>query len=122
MADTLYILGAGANRTIEDIQGLRPPLANDFFSQALRHRRLGSDDYADLVMPVFEYIERHWHLSRKDLKNCAFDLEECFTLLQLQRDDAAHTGKDALKDALLKTTDQLTRMFAQFLSLFEGCS
>ena len=40
MTDTVYVFGAGINRSIRDPDWLRPPLATDLFRQALRHDML----------------------------------------------------------------------------------
>ena len=53
MAETVYLLGAGINRVIKDRNGLQPPLATDFFQQALRLHDGGSEQYREKVKPLF---------------------------------------------------------------------
>ncbi len=53
MAETVYLLGAGINRVIKDWNGLQPPLATDFFQQALRLHDGGSEQYREKVKPLF---------------------------------------------------------------------
>lgn len=81
MAETLYLLGAGINRGIVDPHGVRPPLSRDLFKQALRHPK-----YASMrpLGPLFALIEKYWHRSVDQLKEDDFDLEECFTFVQLK--------------------------------------
>lgn len=119
MAETLYIVGAGINRSVKDWHGLRPPLATDFFAQALRHPRIGDSHYLSAVAPVFEYIARYWHRTVDDLRDGTFDLEECFTLLQLKIEDARVAGNRQGHMALAETMYRLTQMLAEFLSEFE---
>jgi hypothetical protein len=119
MADIVYIFGAGINRTIRDWDGLHPPLSTDFFQQALRHPRIGSNHYKERLKTVFEYIARYWKLTPKDLESEPFDIESCFTLLELQSEEAlSKKDRDAFIP-LAETNYRLTVMLAEYLSDFE---
>ena len=119
MADTVYIFGAGINRSIRDWDGLAPPLSTDFFQQALRHRKIRDDHYKEKLKPVFEYIARYWKLTPKELESQPFDIESCFTLLELQSHEAlSKNDRDAFVP-LAEANYRLTVMLAEYLSDFE---
>jgi hypothetical protein len=93
LAETVYVFGAGINRSVKDVDNLRPPLATDSFKQALRHSSLGVEGSEEL-RELFEYVERYWKLSIEDLRETPFDLEACYTLIQQQRQEATREGDD----------------------------
>ena len=110
------MFGAGINRSISTAEGLRPPLANDLFQQALQHEMLGADGRRDLEQ-LFGYIERYWKLSVDSLRECSFDIEACFTLLQQQQiehADTLHVGY------LGQVQDQLAALLARFIGEVEN--
>jgi transposase len=92
-------------------EGLRPPLANDLFQQALQHKMLGADGRRHL-QELFDYIERYWKLSVDSLRERSFDIEACFTILQQQQiehADTLHVGY------LAQVEDQLAALLARFI-------
>jgi len=115
----VYLFGAGINRGLMDRDGIVPPLATDLFVQAMKFPRLSHENYVRKIEPVFEYIKKYWKLDRKDLSTNHFDLEACYTLLELQLNEAKSHGshKDTIKlqDIILK----LTILFAETLQEFE---
>jgi len=119
MAEIVYLFGAGINRGVQDWDGLRPPLATDFFLQALKHHRIADDHYLAVVQSVFDYIKQYWKLSVDDLKHVPFDLEECYTLLQLQSAEAKRNGDHDSYVRLLEIAYRLTIMFAEYLAELE---
>src|SRR4030042_1134642 len=119
MADIVYIFGAGINRSIRDWHDLLPPLSADFFQQALRHPRIGDDHYKEKLKPVFEYIAKYWKLTPKDLESEPFDIESCFTLLELQSQEALSKRDREAFIPLAETNYRLTVMLAEYLSDFE---
>jgi len=120
MADTVYLFGAGINRTVSDWDGLVPPLAMDFFQQALRHRRTGDDQYREKLKPVFDYIEKYWKLTQKELESKPFDLEAFFTLLELQAKEVLLKEDHDTFISLSETNYRLIVMLAEYLSEFEN--
>jgi len=93
MSEIVYVLGAGVNQVIKDDYGLSPPLINNFFQNALKK-------YKDQFLAptfgfklVYDYIKKYWRKSISDLENYPFDLEECFTLLDMQIDNARKSCK-----------------------------
>jgi len=85
---TIFILGAGINRSVQGPNGIMPPLAGDFFRHVLHHPWLGADFNHDNLSPILEFIFKYWRLDRSQLAINNFDLEECFTLIELQRREA----------------------------------
>ena len=119
MADTVYLFGAGINRTVSDWDGILPPLSTDFFQQALRHRRIRDDHYKEKLKPVFEYIAKYWKLTPKELESEPFDIEACFTLLELQAQEALSKNDHDAFIPLAEAKYRLTVMLAEYLSDFE---
>jgi hypothetical protein len=116
LAETVYLFGAGINRSMRTSGGLRPPLANDLFQQALQHEMLGADGLRDLK-ELFGYIERYWKLSVDSLRERPFDIEASFTLLQQQQiehADTLHVGY------LAQIEDQLAALLARFIGEVEN--
>lgn len=117
MAETVYVFGAGINRSLCGHQDSVPPLAKDLFQLALN---LPSADYTSSPQswwrPLFDYIERYWKLSVDDLKRNSFDMEECFTLLQLQAIDAQEQRDPAEAHRLIEIMSQLTVFFTRYLT------
>lgn len=121
MSETVYVLGAGINRTIRDYQNLKPPLATDLFKQALRHEMLEAKGREE-IEELFAYIWKYWKLSIEDLKEEPFDLEACFTLLQQQRVEAASDADTSRDLYLAKVEDQLSSLLTRFLGHMESHS
>lgn len=116
MGEITYLLGAGINRSVRGPDGLLPPLAHDFFRQALRHPRISDRHIIERIAPLIKFIEKYWHITQDDLKDIDFDLEECFTFLEFQRRDAARS-KD--QDALVSNSKLewlLTDLLLDFMS------
>ncbi len=107
-------MGAGINRDVQGPDGLFPPLARDFFRQALRHPRISNEYTIPKIAPLFSFIEKYWHLTQDELKDADFDLEECFTLLELQRRDAERLHD---QDTIISTY-RLERLLTQLLFVF----
>ena len=116
MAETAFLLGAGINRCIRGPDGLVPPLALDFFRQALRHPRFAAVSMTPLLEPLFAFIERYWHRGRQDLVASDFDLEECFTFIELQRREAIASGDQEEIGSALRLEQVLTRLLLDFMS------
>jgi hypothetical protein len=114
MSETVYVFGAGVNRSIGDYQQLKPPLATDLFRQALRHEMLGAAGREELE-ELFAYIQKYWKLSTEDLKEEPFDLEACFTLLQQQRLEAAAGADPGREEEVARVEDQLSSLLTRFL-------
>lgn len=96
---SVYIFGAGVNRAIKIRYGVNrsatspyvsPPLAMNFFSVALNmaHGRLAEEFARPTFQTLSSYIERYWKKNISSLKISDFDLEECFTFLELQLREA----------------------------------
>jgi hypothetical protein len=119
VAETVYVFGAGVNRSVKDAYDLRPPLATDLFKQALRHKDLGVEQ-SDELRSLFEYVERYWKLSVEDLREAPFDLEACFTLIQQQRQEANREGDVGRDEYLAQVEDQLSAVLTRFLAHIEG--
>ena len=119
MAELVYLLGAGANQTVADWHGLKPPLANNFFQMALQSDKFSGKVYSERIAPVYDYISHFWKKSEEDLRNQPFSLEDCFTMLQLQRNEAEHL-EDYEEYARLARIEFLLESFlAEYLAELE---
>jgi hypothetical protein len=115
LSNIVYLFGAGINRGIQDDHGARPPLATDLFVQAFKNPRIGDSHYLEILTPVFDYIKRYWKLDKEALENNAFDLEACYTLLELQLDEAKKSKDQGKIIYLQDVTLKLTILFAETL-------
>jgi hypothetical protein len=116
MSDTVYMVGAGINRELIDRNGFRPPLARDVIQQGLTHGGIGTAFNRAKLEHLFNYIERFWKLRPADLEKQPFDIEECFTMLALQRDEAQQSEKYDEATRLSAITRQLVLLLASVLS------
>lgn len=121
---TVYLLGAGINRTrsapYADPERATPPLINDFFKLALNGSLLDpirhGEENETRFCALMHYIERHWKLSEEDLKSQSFNLEECFSLIQLQKEDAQPGSEEEAE--LLRLESTLAALLAKYLVQF----
>lgn len=86
--DTVYLFGAGINCEVTGPDDIKPPLARDFFSKVLKPPRLSDDFTIKQLAPLFDFIQKFWHLDKSQLLTAELDLEECFTFIELQRREA----------------------------------
>jgi len=119
MTETVYLLGAGLNQNVVDWHGLKPPLANNLFQRALRNDKYAGEHYSNRITPVYEYISRYWKKSKDDLRNEPINLEECFTMLQLQQNEAERVEDYQKLGELARTEFHLILFLAEFLSEFD---
>ena len=119
MTNTVYMLGAGVNQAAKDNQGLSPPLINDFFQVALEKKKFSNKHYTDRIQPVYKYIQKYWHRDRNSLASDPFDLEECFSMLDLQLGEAISANNKESLSELYATGFKLKSFVAEVLSYFE---
>jgi hypothetical protein len=116
MVDTMFLVGAGINRAVSGPDGLMPPLARDFFGQALRHPRLAAEYSQTPLSPLLDFIQKYWRLDRSQLLTTDFDLEDCYTFVELQRREAYFRGdSDGLAQAS-RIQHLLTGLVLDYLS------
>lgn len=121
MSKTVYVLGAGVNQTIKDDDELSPPLSNNFFQIVLRKpHRFREKDYISEIQKVCDYIDQYWKIEKEALKSTPFDLEECFTMLELQIREAEHRRDRRELYRLRDIQDVLFFLVAQIFSSFEN--
>jgi hypothetical protein len=119
MSEIIYLLGAGVNQIVTDWDGLKPPLANNFFRMALRSEKFKGEHYSERIAPLYDYISHFWKKNRDDLQNEPFNLEDCFTMLQLQRNEAGRKEDHKEYDRLAWLEFLLKSFLAEYLSEFE---
>jgi len=120
VTDICYLLGAGLNQVIRNSDGVSPPLSKTFFQVASRMRKFADSHYQGKVKAVYEYIQRFWKLDRDDLARIPFDLEECFTLMELQFREALFSGDTAKMNELSALLFKLKSYLAELLSEFNA--
>jgi len=118
MSETVYLLGAGVNRHI-DWHGLWPPLVDDFFRMALRSEKFNNEHYFERIARVYDYIRDVWKKNRSDLENEPFNLEDCFTMIQLEQAEAEREGDHNEYGRLAGVEFLLVSFLAEYLSEFE---
>lgn len=97
-------------------------MLRNFFQVVLKHRRLSSASRLKSVEPLFAYVEKYWKKTRVDLSTSDFDLEECFTLLETQREDAIKANNEESARTLYSIEFALKSLLAELLSEFEPFS
>ncbi len=115
---TVYVLGAGFNQFLEDFDGTTPPLARDFFKKAFSKRKFNEQIYLNQIKDLLDYIEQYWHLDLSDLRKEDVDLEEIFTLIQLQVEKAKSKRDYKELKRLIEVSFKLESFFSEFLSDF----
>ncbi len=66
--------------------------------------------------PLYEFIQQYWRLGRGDLVSVPFDLEECFTFIELQRRDAWLRQDEAALAQASKIQSLLTQLLLDVMS------
>jgi hypothetical protein len=117
--EIVYLLGAGVNQSVKDWDDLRPPMIGDLFRVALKKRKFSDDYYTKRIQIVYDYVEKYWKKTRSDLANSRFDLEECFTLLEKQAEQAYQQKKEKEYRELMIVQFRLKSFLAEVLSEFE---
>ena len=126
---SVYIFGAGVNRAIKIRYGVNrsatspyvsPPLAMNFFSVALNmaHGRLAEEFARPTFQTLSSYIERYWKKNISSLKISDFDLEECFTFLELQLREAKENRDESNHQLLVDIEYLLKHLLNEVLSEF----
>lgn len=84
----VYLVGAGLNQHVKNWHGLSPPMNPNFFQVALQMKKFSNEYYIKKMSRVYDYIKKIWKKDRKDLLLEPFDIEELFTILELQAMEA----------------------------------
>ena len=104
----------------------KPPLANNFFQLALKSRIcdaiFGGEDrpYIETLKPLLDYITGMWKISSDNLLKNGFNLEDCFTMLQLQIKERENNADNKEHDHLQSLLLKLEQFFSLYLEQFEG--
>ena len=108
-----YILGAGVNRSVHDLESVPPPVAGDFFPTLL-NTQIGARiwSWGSSLAP---YIARYWHKDQDALAQDGLDLEELFTFLEYHRLRGAPEEMAEVVNAEFEAKS----MFAQYMAHFE---
>jgi hypothetical protein len=121
MTNTVYILGAGVNKEIRHHQcnELSPPTINNFFQVAFRIPQFVDAQYTEQMRVVYDYIYKYWKKDESELANIPFDLEECFTMIELHLNEAIKSGNTQLRNKLFTIQFRLKMFLAEVLHQFE---
>ena len=144
MAKTVYVLGAGINRALSardfgygPPEPCYPPLATDLFQQAFKNPKYTGERFTEYwqrkLEPLLSFIEEHWGRSIISLRQDPFDLEECYTKIQLQITETKRESDTASHDSekrdvqrrlrlLYKIEHTLTAFLSDYLAEFSPIS
>ena len=117
--NVVYLIGAGINQAVKDWDGNSPPLSNNFFNIALKIRKFKDEHYSTKIQDVYDYIEKCFKKTKNDLAEEPFDLETCFTLLELQIKEAEQKKNSVELRKLATIYFHLKTFLAEVLSEFE---
>ncbi|MBA7511490.1 hypothetical protein ES705_03486 [subsurface metagenome] len=118
MNGIVYLLGAGVNQAIKDFDNQKPPLITNLLQIALKKKKYSDAHYTNRIQVVYDYIEKYWKKTKSDLANAPFDLEQCFTLLERQKEEACRKDQEEYK-RLVAIEFRLKSFLAEVLSDFE---
>ena len=93
-------------------------MINNFFQVALKMDRFSSDFYTEQIRVVYDFIEKYWKKNKLHLSTSPFDLEECFTFIDLQLRDAIEAGDRENMNRLREIKFRLTTFLAEVLGEF----
>jgi len=132
MNDTVYIFGAGINKVLkiespnarsanlspEFYMEVNPPLVNDFFQVALKLEEYGylHGDY-DML---YDYIVQTWKKSKLELRTSKLNLEDCFTDVEMQLNQAIGNKDIKRIKELGKVKHMFISLFINIFNLFEN--
>ena len=122
MNKTVYVLGAGVNKAINTPSTApmcSPFLLNDFFQVALQMRNGRYSIDLTYDNRLYNYINKYWKKNKADLVAGPFDLEECFTLLELQLNEAEKNNNLKTFQELNTILYTLTSFITEVLSDFQ---
>lgn len=134
MAETVYILGAGFNRsaiemtTTPNIKGPDPPLARDFFKLVLNDERYTDriERWQERIDPslqlaeLFAVIERYWRISRDQLGQVDFDIEEFLTFVDSMLENPSNPADDEVGQARSGFLKLLFLYLSDFTTFSQG--
>lgn len=120
--DCVYIIGAGFNQCVNNKCGLKPPLSNNFFNTILSSENFNNPLYYKKAKPVYDYIYKYWKKSIDDLRDSEFNIEDCFTLIQLQLLKASKINNKEQILKLKSINSILKFMFTEALREFQPFS
>lgn len=84
--NTVYLIGAGINQPVRDWDNLSPPTIGNLFQLGSKSRKFSDKHYIKKIQPVFDFIQKYWRRTPAELADSPFNLEECFSLLDVQID------------------------------------
>lgn len=116
----VYIIGAGINQVVKHSwhDGLSPSMINNFFQIALKIEKFATEYYTNQIQIVYDYIAKFWKKNKSDLSNRPFDLEECFTLIELQLKEAIDQQNKELSQYLRAIQFRLKLFLIEVLAEF----
>ena len=115
----VYLLGAGFNLSLGRFEGRPPFLINNFFQAALTNDLFRQKKALKTGAAVFDYIKDYWKLEISDLQRQPFDLEQCYTMLQLQEESLPATDEEE-RQRIFNLRVDLTRLLAAYLDDMDG--
>jgi hypothetical protein len=121
MTNTVYVVGAGINQVIKhrSYNGISPPMINNFFQVALKMRNFASGEYTERIKGVYDYIYRYWKKDKSRLADVSFDIEECFTTIELHLNEAIKSNNIQKANELYGIQFRLKLFLAEVLHEFE---
>jgi hypothetical protein len=103
---------------VKDPNGIPPPAGLDVFKTGLSIRKFADKAYIQKIEPLYQYIGRYWKKNKKALAEENFDLEELFTLLHSQLNEASERNDAETQRSLSVVFFALTAYLAELLSEF----
>jgi hypothetical protein len=120
LGNIVYLLGSGANQSIKDWDGLSPPMIGDLFKIALQKKKYLSEHFVNKMQVVYDYILKYWRKDLTELAVSSFNLEECYTMLESQANEALQKNDIEEYNRLHLIQFLLKSFLAEVLTEFEA--
>jgi hypothetical protein len=112
-SDITYLVGAGVNRIIVGPDGRQLPMTRDFFQYALNSPAFNGEHVHEPMKQLLDFIARYWELDEDHLRTRDFDLEECFTQVELRPKEAEAADNPESLVQMTRLEFHLTGMLAE---------
>lgn len=128
MSNKVYLLGAGVNQSIRQANSKKecysPPMISNFFQVLFGidfpQKDLNKYYDGEFCKEFNEYILKYWKMDKQQLINNGLDLEEIYTIMQLQREEAKRNNDTDAMDRLEQVFISLNMLFISTINNFKS--
>ena len=126
MSNKVYVLGSRVNQSIHKYVSksihYSPPMSKNFFQVLFgiySNEKDFTEYYNELCNSLSNYILEYWKMGKIELTEHELDLEELYTFIQLQREEAGRTSNSDMIGHLDYIYTTLNRLFLSVIHDFK---